>query len=75
MQAERFAQPPEQQRTAISQKRTDHQIVGQGQGQACGWCGLMHGREAECYARTAVCYACGKQGHFSRVCRSARRTE
>jgi hypothetical protein len=76
MHAERFApQPVTQQRAQVPPQRQDVPGVGQGQGQECGWCGLIHGREARCNASTAVCYACGKQGHFSRVCRSARRMQ
>uniref|UniRef100_A0A8C5MUD5 CCHC-type domain-containing protein n=1 Tax=Leptobrachium leishanense TaxID=445787 RepID=A0A8C5MUD5_9ANUR len=37
--------------------------------QSCASCGGQH-EKAECRFRTAVCCACGKQGHIARVCRS-----
>ena len=60
MQAERYASAPQQRQTPQPEK------------QGCGRCGLMHAAEADCFAKAAICYSCGKRGHFSRVCLSAR---
>ena len=38
----------------------------------CGNCGKQH-VENRCPARGKPCYACGKSGHFSSMCRSSRR--
>ena len=39
----------------------------------CGRCGTRH-RQGSCRADGQQCRHCGKQGHFARVCRSARPT-
>ena len=47
---------------------------GPGQGK-CRWCGEAHPRGREhCKAADQTCEACGKQGHFKKVCRSKNRT-
>ena len=39
--------------------------------QSCSYCGLnQHKRRSMCPAREAMCHACGKRGHYSRVCRT-----
>jgi len=42
-------------------------INGQPDSATCQRCGRMH-NEGECNAMYAVCYNCGKRGHFSRCC-------
>ena len=52
-------------------------VVQPGQGQAqgqgkCRWCGERHNKGKEhCKAAGQTCSACGKSGHFSKVCRSS----
>ncbi|KAL1481242.1 hypothetical protein MTO96_034581 [Rhipicephalus appendiculatus] len=41
--------------------------------QACGNCGTRHCEPTACPARGRTCFACGRRGHFMRVCRSSRR--
>ena len=39
----------------------------------CYFCGgLKHLEQADCPAKNAVCYGCGKRGHFAKVCKSKR---
>jgi len=39
--------------------------------QSCCYCGLnQHNSRSMCPARQAICHACGKRGHYSRVCRT-----
>ena len=38
--------------------------------QSCCYCGLNRHSHSLCPAREAICHACGKQGHYSRVCRT-----
>ena len=48
--------------------------AGPGQGK-CRWCGEVHPRGREhCKAADQTCEACGKQGHFKKVCRSKNKT-
>ena len=45
---------------------------GQQQGKRCRWCGESHPQGKEhCKAAGQTCSACGKVGHFSKVCRSS----
>ncbi|VDQ17702.1 unnamed protein product [Trichobilharzia regenti] len=41
----------------------------------CFFCGNRRHPRSKCPARDAICKACGKQGHFQKVCRSAPSTK
>ena len=38
----------------------------------CASCGLSSHRRVNCYYRNAICYACHRQGHVQKICRSSR---
>ena len=47
---------------------TSSQVQRQHDRDICGRCGREHTQSDQCPARRAKCHACGKMGHYSRMC-------
>jgi len=67
---ESFSTPPVEMtetRSMLDDERTSCSVTKR---KVCNFCGKALYERHRCPALDAVCYSCGKRGHFSRVCRS-----